>query len=168
MNISVLHLNSFNPFIKEKKDNIVDQVYFFGVNILELIYDTETNNIIKLILNGDVVDYNDTVKIEKLNSHLDKCHEENMDENFKYEYKIHITGINVMTRETDGGMIDYFTVKDDAYEIMYDKDTYEIIQILINGVETPLNVREDLDKINSKIDQFRFENWLNLEKLNSR
>lgn len=164
MNINILHLDSFNPFIKEEKDDRVDQVYFFGVNVVELVYDPKTDNIITLKLNDNVVDYNDTNKIDQLNEHLDKCAKES-ERDFNYEYNIHVSGIDAFTKEVDNEKTDYFVVGEESYVIIYDKDTYEIKKVLINGEETPIKSMEDINKINRKIDSFRFKKWLELDKM---
>ena len=161
MNINSLHLLDFTPVRKDVKNDVETDIYFFGINILEISYNVYTGNIYSIILNQEEADVNDSKQMTKLKKHIEKYGKEMKKFDYLNINNLNISGFNRISKIEDNNTKMSITINsDNHYLIVYNNNTGKILKILDNETEISIDAKS-IEMLNNKFNKIRLENYMN-------
>ena len=159
MNINSLHLLDYTPARKNIENELETDIYFFGVNILEITFNVYTGNIYSIILNHEEANINDSKQMAKLKTHIDNYGKEMKSINNLSFDNLHISGFNRFSKIEEKNTIVSVTVEDKHYSIVYNNNTGKILKILENDKELSVDSKS-IEMLNSNFDRIRLNNYM--------
>ncbi len=159
MNINSLHLLDYTPVRKNIENELETDIYFFGVNILEITYNVYTGNIYSIILNQEEANINDSKQMAKLKSHIDNYGKEMKNVDYSKIDNLHISGFNRISNIEEKNTNVSITVDNKHYLIVYNNNTGKILKIMENEKEISTDSKS-IEMLNNNFDKIRLNNYM--------
>ena len=158
--ISDLHLNGFNPLVKQEGDE-KELFYMIGMNTVRVRYVETTGDVISVEVNRDEIDLGNKEIISRLNANLDEARASlNKRQEVASSLKLgdlHLDGFQGMSKVgLDGGPSElYYMIGMNSLGVVYNADTEMVISIKVNGDEIDINNPQVIEELNDALDDAR-------------